>query len=296
MKKQWIIYIMSATLLTACYKDENITGEPAEPRYKVEDSNEPADHFIYEFYRQYNSFILYNYETVDYQWNMSTLLDVNLVRQANKPEINEGLSYLGKVLLNDYSDEFKAKYLPFKILLADSVQTARNGVVSRDDPAEAGLSFMAIGKIRSGISGISPDSLVQLKGNVQGIFWSKFLYDNGILKLPDAYWKISGDYYSLNLRTLDGNENKKPDDIDARNYGFWDRNRGEDSGNTYCMAPSQTLDIFQFIQMITTHTASEIEALIAPYDKLKDKYHLLVNQLKEVYQVDIQAIGNQKQN
>jgi len=77
-----------------------------------------------------------------------------------------------------------------------------------------------------------------------------------------------------------------------KKYGFWDRDRTADKGTNYCMAPNRTLDISQFIDMVTTHTTAEMEALIAPYDRLKDKYHLLVNQLKEVYGVDIQAIGN----
>ena len=58
------------------------------------------------------------------------------------------------------------------------------------------------------------------------------------------------------------------------------------------MAPNETQYINQLNEMVQTHTTAEMEVLVAPYDRLKDKYHLLVNQLKEVYGVDIQAIGN----
>ena len=237
-------------------------------------------------------FILYDYEEVDYRWNMSTVLDVELIKQTDKVTLNEGLAYLDNVLFQYYTDDFKKHYFPFKILLADSVQVLKNGVWYPDEPATAGLSFLGIGRIRNGIGEIPADSLFELRGKVQAAFWANFLYNNEMMDLPEAFWNISEDYYGGNLKLVDGNSGLKPDEIDMKKYGFWDRDRTADNGTNYCMAPNKTLDINQFIDMVTTHTTAEMEALIAPYDRLKDKYHLLVNQLKEVYGVDIQAIGN----
>ena len=259
MKTRWLIYILLGVFLSSCYKEENIEGEEDEPKYKVEDSEDPLDHFIYGFYHDYGVFILYDYEEVDYRWNMSTVLDVELIKQTDKVTLNEGLAYLDNVLFQYYTDDFKKHYFPFKILLADSVQVLKNGVWYPDEPATAGLSFLGIGRIRNGIGEIPADSLFELRGKVQAAFWANFLYNNEMMDLPE---------------------------------GFWDRDRTADNGTNYCMAPNKTLDINQFIDMVTTHTTAEMEALIAPYDRLKDKYHLLVNQLKEVYGVDIQAIGN----
>ena len=250
------------------------------------------DHFIYGFYHDYGVFILYDYEEVDYRWNMSTVLDVELIKQTDKVALNEGLAYLDNVLFQYYTDDFKKHYFPFKILLADSVQVLKNGVWYPDEPATAGLSFLGIGRIRNGIGEIPADSLFELRGKVQAAFWANFLYNNDMMALPEAFWIISEDYYGGNLKLVDGNSGLKPDEIDMKKYGFWDRDRTADNGTNYCMAPNKTLDINQFIAMVTTHKTAEIEALIAPYDRLKDKYHLLVNQLKEVYGVDIQAIGN----
>ena len=237
-------------------------------------------------------YLFYDYEEVDYRWNMSTVLDVELIKQTDKVTLNEGLAYLDNVLFQYYTDDFKKHYFPFKILLADSVQVLKNGVWYPDEPATAGLSFLGIGRIRNGIGEIPADSLFELRGKVQAAFWANFLYNNEMMDLPEAFWNISEDYYGGNLKLVDGNSGLKPDEIDMKKYGFWDRDRTADNGTNYCMAPNKTLDINQFIDMVTTHTTAEMEALIAPYDRLKDKYHLLVNQLKEVYGVDIQAIGN----
>ena len=117
MKTRWLIYILLGVFLSSCYKEENIEGEEDEPKYKVEDSEDPLDHFIYGFYHDYGVFILYDYEEVDYRWNMSTVLDVELIKQTDKVTLNEGLAYLDNVLFQYYTDDFKKHYFPFKILL-----------------------------------------------------------------------------------------------------------------------------------------------------------------------------------
>ena len=164
MKTRWLIYILLGVFLSSCYKEENIEGEEDEPKYKVEDSEDPLDHFIYGFYHDYGVFILYDYEEVDYRWNMSTVLDVELIKQTDKVTLNEGLAYLDNVLFQYYTDDFKKHYFPFKILLADSVQVLKNGVWYPDEPATAGLSFLGIGRIRNGIGDIRADSLFELRG------------------------------------------------------------------------------------------------------------------------------------
>lgn len=174
MKIRWLIYILLGVFLSSCYKEENIEGEEDEPKYKVEDSEEPLDHFIYGFYHDYGVFILYDYEEVDYRWNMSTVLDVELIKQTDKVALNEGLAYLDNVLFQYYTDDFKKHYFPFKILLADSVQVFKNGVWYPDEPATAGLSFLGIGRIRNGIGEIPADSLLELRGKVQAAFWANF--------------------------------------------------------------------------------------------------------------------------
>lgn len=292
MKNIWIIYILIQLVCASCYQDEDITGEQQMPKYKVEDSSDPADHFIYEFYRNYNSFILYQYEDVDYMWNMSGILPVYLVRQTEPAALNEGIRFMERAFFNYYGDRFKKEYFPFKILMADSVQVVKSGTLYPNEPASAGLSFLSIGNIRAGISEILKDSLIYLRGEINATFWANAMYDNERFQLPEVFWNISGDYYGKNLKNEPENEEIPVLDIDVKKYGFWEQAPDNANPKYYCMAPKETQDIYQFIRMITTHTKAEMEALIAPYSKLKDKYYFLINQLKDVYGVDIQAIGN----
>ena len=62
MKTRLLIYLLLGAFLSTRYTEENIEGEEDEPKYKVEDSEDPLDHFIYGFYHDYGVFILYDYE------------------------------------------------------------------------------------------------------------------------------------------------------------------------------------------------------------------------------------------
>ena len=227
-------------------------------------------------------------------WNMSSILPLNLVRQTERAALDEGIQFIKKAFFNYYGDQFKKNHFPFKILMADSVQVVKTGTLYPNEPAAAGLSFLGIGNIREGISQISKDSLVCLRGEIHATFWANAMYDNERLQLPEAFWNISADYYGKNLKNEPENEDIPAPDIDVKKYGFWEQAPESVNPKYYCMAPKETLDVYQFIRMITTHTQEEMEALIAPYSKLKDKYYILINQLKEFYGVDIQAIGNDK--
>ena len=79
MKTRWLIYILLGVFLSSCYKEENIEGEEDEPKYKVEDSEDPLDHFIYGFYHDYGVFILYDYEgsrlSMEYEYRIGCGID-----------------------------------------------------------------------------------------------------------------------------------------------------------------------------------------------------------------------------
>ncbi|MEG2341116.1 MAG: hypothetical protein RSB69_10260 [Odoribacter sp.] len=280
-------------LLIACYQDEKINPETIKPKYEVKDSHEPVDHYIYEFYQKHGIFILYDYQDADYKWNISSLMEGYFVKQTDKTILKEGLDFIERSCFKYYDDKFLKNYFPFKILMADSIQQMVTSQLQRDQSSLSGVSYLAIGKIRSGISTINKDSLNYLKGEIQATLWTG-LVDNEIIELPDTYWAISDIFYTVNLKNLDENEKINFDKIDVKKYGFWERDKAKDSGKRYCMAPNRSLDITQFINMITTHTKAEMTALMKSSNKLKDKYNLLTSHVKSVYGIDLQAIGEDK--
>lgn len=288
------IIIILVLLFTGCYKHDEISSELGEPVLEPKDNpNDPVDHFIYDFYQNYGVFIQYDYDTVDYQWDMKTRNINTYILQEDKEIINEGLEYLGKIFFNQYSDEFKKKNFPLKIFLADSINIVQSGENVLDRISYYGLSNIAVGKIREGVGELDSDSLNILKGNINADFWAGYLYSHDKYNLPYTFFKISEDYYGQNLYLLEENEDVAGPEINMKSYGFWAHyNTPDKDPEDYWFAPDAQMDIWQFINMITSHTKDEMDELMSGYNKIKDKYNYIIDYTKEKYGVDLQEIGN----
>ena len=285
--------LLIITLLSSCYKDEDVKGELYPSRYSLPTGNSDYEKYVRDFYEKYNTYILNVYKPEDYKWNLSTIQDIRLVKQEKLDTLNEGVKYMNKVWLKFYSDDFKKKFLPHKILVADS--TIYNSIVNgaEDRFAIAGINQMAIGKFRFGIDKIKADSLNRIKAEINAVFWGNYLYNYEYINIPSSFFKISGeDNYNTNLRNNPENDGKTADEIDVKTYGFWTKEPA--SSKNYVMSPDEKADIYRFIYAITNNTKEEIEVLMDGYPKLKDKYNILVNHLKDELGVDIQAIGDAK--
>lgn len=274
---------MAALALTSCYHEKDITAEIGEPQYVIEDSDDPVDHFRYEFYQNYGVYILYDYSELDYRWNLNNpdLLeddDCNFIRQKDKAALSLGIDYLEKTLFQFYDDGFKQKYFPIKILLADTIINWAYGG-SKDEIVYTGRNYIAFGQIRKDLEKLTDEQLKERRGIIHGKLWANNIYSNGLIEIPQEFFEPGLEYYGKTIGV----------DADPRAFGFW---IGKKSGNA-TMAPSQSEDVESFFRMITSHTQAEMEAEMADYELLKNKYEILLNCLNTKYQIDLQSIGNQ---
>ncbi len=292
--KYFSIVIILVLLITGCYKHDEISSELGEPVLEPKDNpNDPVDHFIYDFYKNYGVFIQYDYDTVDYQWDMRSRNLNTYPLQKDKEIIKDGLEYLDKIFFSQYSDEFKKNHFPVKILLADSINIVWSGENILDRISNYGLSNIAVGRIREGIAELDSDSLNILKGSINADFWAGYLFSHDKYNLPYTFFKISEDYYGQNLYNLEENEDVAGPDIDMKSYGFWaNYNSPEKDPENSWFAPDTQIDIWQFINMITSHTKDEMDQLMSGYNKMKDKYNYIIDYTKEHFGVDLQEIGN----
>lgn len=294
--KYFSILIFLVILITGCYKTDDINSELGEPILEPKDNpSDPVDHYIFEFYTRYGSFIQYDYDTTDYQWNINTRSINTHHLQDDKIILNEGLKYLNKALFSQYDENFKQKYFPTKIFLADSIKTYIEGVKIADNISNYGYSNLSVGRIRAGLNELDSDSLSIIKGKINADFWAGYLFINERFNLPYNYYKISEEYYEANLLNLEENEDKNGPDVDTKQYGFWENNnspRENERPDKNWFAPDQQIDIWQFINMITSHTKEEMDNLMSGYNMMKDKYNIIIDYVKENYNVDLQEIGN----
>jgi len=275
--------------LSSCYNEDSISSELGIDDLKPVDSSEPLDHYIYEFYNQYGSYITYEYDTLDYQWDFSTKKEVTFAQQKDKEILFRGIQHVENVLFGLYSEDFKKQYLPTKIMLADSInEPGSRGKL--DKFSESGTAYIAVGKIRDGIVNINDEDFNQSKAAINYNFWMGYLRANDKLIIPSSFYKPSEGYYHVNLKTLSENEDNSK--IDIKNYGFWADKDGKPNGGYYFWTPDEEVDVEQFFEKILSHTKEEMTAMMEGYPKLQDKYNILINHIQKEFDFDIQSIGD----
>ena len=274
---------------SACYDEDAIHTTKGDIPYELKEGGDEVDQYIYKFYQENGSIIMVDYDTIDYQWNMSGLAkNVYLTKQEDRVVLMKGFSMLEKTFLNIYDTDFKKKYFPLKLLIGEQVGRMNWGVLE-DNAALAGLSYLALGKIREVVENLSEEELRSIRESTNGVFWQEYLLQNGIIQVPESFYEVSKGYYQAFLEYLP--ENEGVTDVDVRDYGFWYR----DLSNPYSLVtPNKEGDFRDFMGVILTVPYEELKLVLDTHSKLKDKYDILVNYFKMKYQIDLVAIGNKQ--
>lgn len=282
-----ILALSLSILFTGCYSKEELTSELGEPHHKIVDSQEPVDKFIFTQFKNTGVCILYDFNTLDYKWNLnvSDLSEYDIVKQTDKAVLSYGISYLDKVLWAYYDNDFKKKFFPLNILLCDSI---RKGNIKTSLITTSGRNYLAIGKISSGIENTSEVELNDLKGIINGNMWGNNFYTNNVLDFPQEFFIPCEEMYGYKI----GSKTDVPA-FDSKKLGFWEKDASTSTTSSY-MAPRKQGDIAQFIQQITSNSYEEIMAKMNGYPILYNKYVILTNYMKEHYNIDLQEIGNNK--
>lgn len=279
----------AATMLAvSCYKEAPLSPDIDEPQYVINDSDDPAQHYIYTFMKETGIYILSSYSDVDYKWNVYDESNYSIERM--EPDmLDESVDYVKTVLTEVYDRDFAKKYLPFKILLAgkidDTISYSDDGT---DMVCGYGRSYLAIGQLRSDIlPAKSQTQILSDLGKINGMLWGNFIYTNNLITIPEGFFSPSQQYYGTNIKSLivDGDQ-----EAAIRSLGMWFY--GEEPDSYYAMAPDAAGDVAGFVQMILTHTREEMMAEMAGYDVLLVKYNALISAVKAACGIDLQELGD----
>ncbi|MDR1414902.1 MAG: hypothetical protein LBI96_03740 [Odoribacteraceae bacterium] len=313
MKKYIILSVITVLSLSSCYKEKEIHADPGEPRYTIEDSDDPLDHAIYEIYRKTGVHILYTYELNDYLWDLGSLRNSEnrLTMQTDRAVLLEGLTYLDQVLFSVYQDAFKQGFFPLKIFLADSIDL-QNTTAREDLLCASGREYIVIGRLRAGGIPSTAAEITTAQGLLNAHLWANLIIKNRLLVLPDAFSEISSVFYGANYRYVKGQQQgvgatdiPYPTRAQLMDEGFWDIEQSNSQNfpiqnpntgvyNTYAMMPTYEGDIYQFVQMITTRGKTELMTLMEGHEKIITKYNILVQAIKDQCEIDLQEIGNSR--
>jgi hypothetical protein len=301
---------MVAVLAEACQKDNNppVASKKADMRYELPQGNASFDSVILNFYHEYNTYILYRFSDVDFNYQLSYNLatppnsSINsaipgpvLMRGGDSIAIPAALDFMNQYWFGFYPEGFKKQYLPQKILLAGLICNSRwNGTTRVYDtirtvadtiPIE-GMDAITLPKIDTAFITLPLAKKLLLKAQLNKLFL-KHLMDPPVSTIPALISKPA-DFFNVSDYTVGNLTN-----ANKYKYGFiysYTNNR----------APTPDQDLLSFLDTICAKPKSALDAnmLNPKVDSLgltAKKYSLLVNYFMNNYNVDIQAIGN-KQN
>jgi len=239
-----------------------------------------------EIIKELGDFIV-NYDTAEYQEQRKEL------EVKCKDTLMMGYNVLKKVFIDLYDDEFKKKYFPFKIFLANTADLDFYKTSKKDLLSFYGQSFIAMGKVRKGINELTGDELNAYKTSINSSFWGGYLQINKKYTIPEAFYKISEKYYNVNLMILPENAGKDKADVSYYSYGFWEADRkGMGDWGPYKTCPKREQDIEDTMKAILSHSKEELELAFEGHPILKEKYDFLIKYFKKQLGFDLTILAS----
>ncbi|KXB79201.1 hypothetical protein HMPREF3034_02200 [Prevotella sp. DNF00663] len=286
-------YILSAlcvalTLGTvSCSNDDNVTAEIEEPIYNVEDNtSDPIQHRKFEMYRDYKTYLITNPITRDYKYNFQKKNNLLITAPEQSPElIKKGIKMLDDMFLNHYSEEFKKKYMPFSILLADSIFFLGQETGRPYYHSYVANRFLALGGVRKEMGSYTEAQKRDFEGDINSRYWMDYLWEvKSAFSIPEAFSDVNREYFKKEAGESKAfgkvTEETQPDDLDYHTLGFISYNHrttfyDKEWSSWWIELPDEDTDRRQWVAFIFSTPKAERDALIAKYSKMKEKYDIL---------------------
>ena len=193
-----IVYLLMLLGMFSCYEEADIHVDDLEARYNLEDDpSDPVQHYIYEFYQQYRTIILTNPTIYDYKFNFSQKNRIDITApEQDKDLLYEGIQFIEDVFIDIYTPEFRKRYFPMLIIMADTIRDAGWGSTEQRNSVSS-TNFVAIGNIRKGfVSSLTSDEIVKMRADINGSFWADYMMKaKGWYTVDSAFYKVSADDY-----------------------------------------------------------------------------------------------------
>jgi hypothetical protein len=300
--------ICSTVMMLSCNKDNNPTqvSEKSTTRYQLPQGSASFDTEILNLFQKYDSYILYKFSDIDFNYQFSynfanppvgsgnATTGPVVMRGGDSIAIQSALDFINTYWFSFYPDNFKKKYLPQKILLAGLIYTTRyNGTTKIYDtprvnpytlPIE-GVDHITLPKIDTAFNSYPLASKLLLKAKLNSLFLKHLMYP--VINTIPAPVPVPADFFKVSDYSLGGITREL-----KYKYGF-------DTLGVVGRAPTPIVDMVGFLDSICAKSKSQLDAyMLNPnVDVLgltRRKYELLVNYFKTNYNVDIQAIGNKQ--
>lgn len=291
-----IVYLLMLLGMFSCYEEADIHVDDLEARYNLEDDpSDPVQHYIYEFYQQYRTIILTKPTIYDYKFNFSQKNRIDITApEQDKDLLYEGIQFIEDVFIDIYTPEFRKRYFPMLIIMADTIRDAGWGSTEQRNSVSS-TNFVAIGNIRKGfVSSLTSDEIVKMRADINGSFWADYMMKaKGWYTVDSAFYKVSADDYGKVVIGMF--DDTTLEEIDFYEMGFisYDPEASWiEPGFTQVQNPREETDLSQWMRFIFEKTPAEMEEICAKYPKMKQKYEVLREGILAACDFDIGKIGH----
>ena len=273
--------------LMAC-SDDNEIGyvEPWEDEYVLPQGKSDADDRIVAFYEQYNRYILYDYTYLDIRYELNDFVNIFDFELPDPQYVGDMLDFLDEIWFDFYSDEFKQKYLPLKIMLAKSFPDAYYGY-EYEYRCFVGSSCVGIGYCRNELREFTGEEKLTFMQDLQANLWANYM---DILDIPEEFFEISSYTSAADTDPESANYSRARGFVEQYYFGS-DPSKWYTFSDYYTGEIEKESDLKSYIiGMVLRSSEDWAEDLKWPL--VKKKYDLLRNWLQETYGFDLQKIGD----
>lgn len=276
--------LWGAFLCGCDFEEDGIRPQGIDEKYRVPQGEHGFDTLIVNFYQKTGTFILYRYDSLDAIWNVTGLypntrypLRITLPKEEN---LEKGVSLIFKHWLGLYPEEVLKSTLPKKILLADTIWQKRTMTdVGKLTNYSYTIDNICIGNINESLTNLSKAKEKEFKAMLNNAY-IQYCIEYYKMEVPKAF------YAGLDYSKVTPN-NAQSD------FGIVQQ--------TYNMGPKE--DMLGFINLIFTEDQFMIDHFWFDTDPvwgvdvnglIKKKCGILVDEMKRIYNIDLEALSGLK--
>lgn len=305
MRRKYALLFVAfwGVLLTGCFKEDDINvGDQHYKRVYDTTSSDPVWKYVSRYYFDCGKLLITDPDSSDYLYNFDTKYALRITKPVQTQEgLLRRIQFFEEMFLNGYTDEFRKKYFPLEILLADSIVYTGSLDASKPEgePRDIYISdyYVAFSVSENKMS-LSEEKKVELSTIWNANFLSEYLTKKSGWVVPEEFYLYpTDDEFRANF-SYRTNEEWNEDNFWELGYprgsiyelytqvdGKWGMHKVG-----YQFASSKESYLSQFINFLFS-TDAETVARAIQHEKFKKAHDVLDQSLKDYLGIDYRNIG-----
>lgn len=303
-------------ILIGCKKEAEVLSpsEIPEKNWTLPQGDHPFDQRIQDYYNRFGSYVLYKFSQQDILWNISGNDGAYRSIPANEEFVEQQLNLLDKTFFSHYQDSTLRKYLPIKVFLCSSIRlgstTKEVGAYLIGSNETGTITGTAMGGYQSFALNWGNKRVLSMNSPIDSTMIFKNDVNYSFLKMSNLTGKMGKSEDFLNSSDYTTTLAAAPAVPTAGNTTVERYKRGFIGVGT--TIPTANSDWYAYLRAITSTPYADLINPITPItdasykgmlNGLKDptgltkkKYDLMVDFYKKQYNIDLQEIGNWRNN